>query len=378
MAINLNSSSSDSETPSNISAAEIPEKKNKRRNYLLSGAFLIVLMSLTFYYIFKDNSINDIWAMLKNAKLSYAIAGVLSMLGFIVFQGIVINLSAQCVKIKLTLWEMMQYSFVSFFYSGITPSAVGGQPMQFYHMSRDKISAPKATLILFVTNLTYQIVIVVLGLFMFIAKYSFVAKVNSTVIILFFLGLSVNLFILLIIVGALLSENLLRKVLNGCVSFLCKIKIIKRPSRARRSIEVYLEEFKSGVELLKKNKGRFYLILLSTSAHFLLYHMIPFFVYRALGFTGYSVFDFVAISAILYVGINMFPLPGSVGAAESGFVILFGPLFGSTILAAMLLTRFINFYTMLLLSGGVSAYAQLRKPYNLSRSRGAEKHKARL
>ena len=373
MAIKNNPPNSDSEASSDFSTAEAPKKKNKLRNYLLSGAFLVVLMSLTFYVVFKDHSINDIWSVLKNGKAEYVIAGVLSMLGFFLFQGIVIDLSAQCVKIKLTPWEMMQYSFISFFYSGITPSAVGGQPMQFYHMSRDKISAPKATLILFITNLTYQIVIVVLGLVMFIAKYTFVAKVNSTVIVLFFLGLSVNLFILLIIVCALLSENLFRKVLNGFVSFLCKIKIIKRPSKARKSIEAYLEEFKSGTKLLKQNKGRFFLILLSTSAHFLLYHLIPFFVYRTLGFTGHSMFDFVAISAILFVAINMFPLPGSVGAAESGFVILFGPLFGSTTLAAMLLARFINFYTMIILSGCISAYAQLRKPYNLSKIRRTEK-----
>jgi len=367
MKVNKPSSTIYCEDIRKFTSSEKPKKKlSKRVKYLLSGAFLLVLMAVTFYVIFKDTSINDIWAVLKNVRLSYAIGGLLAMLGFFLFQGIVIDLSAQCVKIKLTPWEMMQYSFVSFFYSGITPSAVGGQPMQFYHMRRDKMSASKATLVLFVTNLTYQIVIVVLGLVMFITKYNYVSKVNSTIVIFFFLGLSVNLFILLIIAGALLSENLLRKVLNGFVSFLSKIKIIKNPENAHSRIEDYLEEFKSGVELLKKNKGHFYLILLSTSAHFLLYHMIPFFVYRALGFTGYSLFDFVAISAILYVAINMFPLPGSVGAAESGFVLLFGPLFGSTILTAMLLTRFINFYTMLLLSGIFSAYTQLRKPYNLS------------
>jgi len=94
--------------------------------------------------------------------------------------------------------------------------------------------------------------------------------------------------------------------------------------------------------------------------------MIPFFVYRAFGFMDYSLFDFVAISAVLYVAINMFPLPGSVGAAESGFVMLFAPFFGKTILPAMLLSRFINFYTMIILSGIFAAFAQLRKPYNLS------------
>jgi len=356
-----------------FAASEPPKKKkNKRSKYLLSGAFLLVLMAVTFYVIFKDTSIYDIWAVLKNVKPSYAIAGLLSMLGFFVFQGIVINLSAQCVKIKLTTWEMMQYSFVSFFYSGITPSAIGGQPMQFYHMCRDKMSPSTATLVLFVTNLTYQIVILVLGLIMFFAKLNFIISVSSTIIIFFCLGLSVNLFILLVLIGVLFSENLLRRILKSVVSFLSKIKIIKNPDKVLRGIDIYIEEYKRGIALVKANGKRFFFIMLSTIAHFLLYHMIPYFVYRALGFSEYSLFDFVAISAVLYVAINMFPLPGSVGAAERGFVLLFGPLFGSTTLTAMLLTRFINFYTMILLSGVFSAYAQLRKPYNLSKDHSVE------
>ncbi len=355
------------------SAFETPKKKkNKSSKYLLSGAFLIVMMAVTFYVIFKDTSIYDIWAVLKNVSLPYVGAGILAMIGFIIFQGIVIGLSAECIKTKLTVWEMMQYSFVSFFYSGITPSSVGGQPMQFYHMCRDKMSPSNATLVLFITNMTYQIVILVLGLIMFFAKLKFVTSVSSAVTILFLLGLSVNLFILLVLVGVLFSENLLKKILKGVVSFFSKIKIIKRPEKVLRGIDRYLEEYKSGIELVKTNGKRFFFILLSTIAHFLLYHMIPYFVYRALGFNDYSLFDFVAISAVLYVAVALFPLPGAVGAAESGFVMLFGSIFGSTIMTAMLLSRFINFYTMIIVSGCFSAFAQLRKPYNLSKDHGME------
>jgi len=352
--------------PDGAASSEAPEQKTKLRNYLLSGAFLIALIAVTFYVIFKDNSVRDIWGVLRHVNLSYTLAGVLSMFGFIFFQGVVIGLSAQCVQIKMSLWEMMQYSFVGFFYSGITPSAIGGQPMQFYHMCRDRMSISKATLMLFVANLTYQIVIVVMGLIMFFTKLSFIIQVRRSVIVLFFFGLSVNLFILLIILGVLISENLLRNVLNGFVVFLAKIKIIKNPESAHESVGAYLDEFKSGVELLKENKLRFFLILLATSAHFILYHIIPFFVYRALGFRGYTCFDFIAISAVLYVAINYFPLPGSVGAAESGFVVLFAPYFAKLIMPAMLLSRFINFYTMIVISGVFSAFAQLRKPYDLS------------
>lgn len=350
-----------------FTSSEAHEKeKSKRGKYLISGAFLIVLMTLTFYVIFKDTSINEIWILLKNVSLPFVFAGILAMLGFIVFQGIVIGLSAQCIKIRLSFWQMLQYSFVSFFYSGITPSSVGGQPMQFYYMCRDRMSPSSATLVLFITNMTYQIVILVLGLIMFFAKLKFILSVNSAFIILFFLGLSVNIFILLILVGVMFSENLLKRILNAIVAFLCKIKIIRKPEKVLCSIEAYLDEYKNGITLIKANGRRFFFILLSTIAHFLLYHVVPYFVYRAFGFSSFSLFDFIAISSVMYIAVALFPLPGAVGAAESGFVVLFGPLFGSPILAAMLLSRFINFYTMMILSGAFSAYSQLRKPYNLS------------
>ncbi len=342
-------------------------KKSNTKKYILSGAFLVVLMAVTFYVIFKDTSLNEIWGLLKTVKLSYVFAGILAMFGFFIFQGIVIGLSAECQQIKLTTWEMMQYSFVSFFYSGITPSAAGGQPMQFYYMCRDKMSPSKATLVLFITNMAYQIIIVVLGLLAFFFKISYIASVSGTIIALFFLGLSLNLLILLILLGTMFRENLLRRILNKALSFFSRIRIIKNREKAQASIDDYLEEFKDGVELIKTNGKRFTLILLYTAAHFLIYHLVPFFVYKAFGLSGATLIDLVAISAVLYVALNLFPLPGSMGAAEGGFVIMFGPLFTKAALPAMLLSRFINFYTMVIFSGIFSAYSQLRKPYNLTK-----------
>lgn len=350
------------------SEEEYGKKKSGAKKYILSGAFLVILMAATFYVIFRDTSINEIWKLLKTVKMPFVYAGILSMLGFFFFQGIVIGLSAECQELKLTLWEMMQYSFVSFFYSGVTPSSVGGQPMQFYYMCRDKMSASKSTLVLFITNMAYQIVIVVLGLLSFFFKLHYIINVSTTLIILFFLGLSLNLAILLILLGTIFSENLLHKILNAVLGFLCRIKVIKNREKAQRDVDSYLLEFKEGVELIKTNGRRFTLIVFATAAHFLLYHFVPFFVYKAFGLTGGSFFDLVAISAVLYVALNLFPLPGSMGAAEGGFVIMFGPLFAKAALPAMLLSRFINFYTMLIFSGVFCAYSQLRKPYDLSKN----------
>lgn len=343
------------------------KKKGSAKKYILSGAFLVILMAVTFYVIFKDTSIDEVWGLLKTVRLSFVYAGILSILAYILVQGFIIGMAASCIHIKLKPWEMLQYSFIGFFYSGVTPSSTGGQPMQVYHMCRDRLSASKTTLIMFVTNITYQFAVVLIGLVAFGFKLTFIANIHGGIIAIFIISLSINIGMLLFLAGVLFSENTLKKALRSIVSFLCRIKIIRKPEKALRSINKYLEEFEEGVKLIKANRGRFLIALFASILQFLFYHAVPYFVYRAFGLSGYTFIDFLSISAFLFVAVSMFPLPGAVGAAESGFVLLFGPLFGKMILPAMLLSRFISFYTMFILSGIVSAYAQLRKPYDLAK-----------
>ena len=322
-------------------------------------------MVLTFYIIFKETSIAEMRELLKNVKLPFVFAGLASILGYLASQGFAIGIAARCIHIRLRLREMLQYSFIGFFYSGVTPSSSGGQPMQILYMCRDRLSASKTTLVMFITNITYQLSVVLIGLTAFIFEFNYILKIHGGIIAVFAIGVSLNLFMLLLLAGVLFSENTLKKILISAVSFLCKIRIIKKPEKIFQSLDKYLEEFKLGVKLIKENRRQFIYTLLATLLQLILYNLVPFFVFKAFGFNGHSVLELAAISAVLYVSVSMFPLPGSVGAAESGFVLLLTPLFGTAIMPAMLLSRFISFYTMMILCGIVSAYVQLRKPYKL-------------
>jgi uncharacterized membrane protein YbhN (UPF0104 family) len=95
--------------------------------------------------------------------------------------------------------------------------------------------------------------------------------------------------------------------------------------------------------------------------------MVAFFVFKAFCMTtDFSLPDIFAISAFLYVAVSFLPLPGTVGAAERGFVILYRAVFPGHVLAATLLTRFISFYIILLFAGLASIYVQIRKPHNIA------------
>lgn len=350
--------------PEESGQAHPPKKRAKK--YIFSVLFMLALIAVTFYIIFRDRTILDIFKVLNDVSLPFVGAGALSMLMSLVVQGLIIGMAARWIKIRLRLGTMLQYSFVGFFFSAITPSSTGGQPMQFYYMARDGIHYSDTTLTLFITNITYQLSVVIMGLAMVILKWRFVAETRENIFIFFFLGLAVNLFMLAVLAIALFSEKLLLNLLRGAEKLLAKLKIIKDPEKALRGLDKYIGEVKAGVTLIKASPGRFLAITGATLVQLILNYLVPWFVYLSFGLSGYSWLDFLAISAVLYVSVSFLPLPGSVGASESGFVMLFRPLFMASILPGMLVSRFINFYIMLVLSGLICLYIHLRKPYHLN------------
>ncbi len=59
--------------------------------------------------------------------------------------------------------------------------------------------------------------------------------------------------------------------------------------------------------------------------------------------------DILALQAFLYIAISFVPTPGTVGAAEGGFHVIFAARFGAgAVFAPMLIWRFLTYYLMLI------------------------------
>lgn len=65
---------------------------------------------------------------------------------------------------KAGFLQCIKYAFVGFFYSGITPSASGGQPMQLYYMNRDGHSFVHSTIALVCAAMAYKLILVLMGI----------------------------------------------------------------------------------------------------------------------------------------------------------------------------------------------------------------------
>ena len=138
------------------------------------------------------------------------------------------------------------YGFVGFYFSGITPSASGGQPAQVYFMNRSKIPVTISSLSLMILLFAHQLVIVVFGIIGLFSKMDYAVTFKSGMNLLLLYGFLSNTFILLGILMLVIAPKTVFKIVNFFGRLLYKVKIIKNKEKIRKKIARSLEEYEDG------------------------------------------------------------------------------------------------------------------------------------
>lgn len=139
-----------------------------RKNYFLETLLFLAVMVLTLRFCFSGQKPQEIWAAVKSMR-GMSLAGAVALgLFFVCMEGTIIRILLGAAGGKSGLLTCISYSFLGFFYSGITPSATGGQPMQLYEMKKDGNSVSSSTVVLMVTAVCYKLVLVCIGTFLLI------------------------------------------------------------------------------------------------------------------------------------------------------------------------------------------------------------------
>ncbi len=327
---------------------QIKEKFTKKR--IISAIIFFAIAFLTLYVIFKNNDIKQIAYNFGNANKFYLLIGLLCMFGYIFFESLNTYRLLRSLNDKVSFFQAIKYSIIGFFFSSITPSSTGGQPMQLYYMKKDKISISHGALALLVQLLSFQFITLVLAVLGFIFDYNLLHNHVGNIKYLMLFGLCVNLTIQTILIIMIFTKKVSQKLVNFVYKVLKKLKIKSADTFKEKSLN-QLEEYHECAIYLKNNKFFIFQIFLTTILQLSVYHSVPYFVYRSFNLTEYSIFTFILMEAVLYISVASLPLPGAMGASEGGFMIMFKILFPATILSsAMLLSRGISFYLSLILS----------------------------
>lgn len=334
---------------------------NRVISILKNGGLFVGLLILTFYIVLKEISLDEIITAVSGANKTFLFLGVVAMGIFLCCEAANI---ARCLRLfhyKVNPICGLKYALIGFFFSAVTPSASGGQPMQVYYMHKDRIDVSHSTLALLFELLSFETVTVTLAIAGFIYQYEIIDQSMGNMKYLLFVGVGLNVIVMILLIITIFTKKSIVTLANLAV------KIVKGFSKTKgEKVELFLssqiEEYQRSARYIKENKGFFLKTLATTLIQIVAMHSIPFLIYQSFGLNDYSLLEVIALQAVLYVAVSALPLPGAVGVSESGFMMLFRTLFPSTLLgSAMVLTRCINFYLFVLISGIIIALISLKK-----------------
>jgi hypothetical protein len=329
----------------------VKEDKKILKKNIISSLVFTILVIIVFYFIFKKNNFYKVLTIFQNSNKLYLVIAVLCMACFSLCEAINLRQTLNFFDEKISFRKAYKYALAGFFVSSITPSSSGGDPMQLYLMSKDKISVSHSALTLLVKLLAFQFVTITLAFLGFITSYDIFSHALGNIKYIIFLGVFLNFLMFSLYFLIIFFKSVIIFLVELFSKLLDKIHYKKRTQLIKK-IYMYVDEYSMASTYLIKNKKFLLRVILVTYIQMLLSYSVSYFVYLSLGFTKYSILTFISIQSILFISVSSLPFPGAVGISEATFMHLYKSLFPKDILgSAMVITRFINFYIYVLYSG---------------------------
>lgn len=336
------------------------KSQKTRRTIWKSGIIFIALVLLTFYIIFKGSNARELLEILKHSNNWFILCGLLCVAIYLCSDAVNIRRMLRGLGYKTTFAEGLKYSGTGFFFSMITPSSTGGQPMQIFYMFYDDVHISHATVTLMMDLISYEMITIGFAVTGLIAQHDIVFDAPVATRTLIITGLVVNVLMLLFLISAVFAPIISEKIVMGVVGKLKRFKFAKRFDLENR-VREQLSEYQATGKIIGQNIPMLVKVLMTTFVQILALYATTYFAFRALHINGYSFFTVVTLQAVVSVGMSFIPLPGSVGANEGGFLYVFGVIVPSALLEpALILSRGISFYVMLGAAGLIVAYNYFR------------------
>ena len=331
------------------------------RKNLISAGVLLLLVALTVSAILKGNDMEAVVAAMRKLHPAYLLAAAATAIFFVSAEGLMICYLLRSLNYGTKAATCVKYSFVGFFFSGITPSATGGQPMQLYYMQKEGHKVSDSTVVLMTVAVIYKFVLVVMGVGILIFCHEPLAVYLKQYLYLYYLGLFLNTALVVILLFIMVSPKCFKGIVIGGEKILKKFRLLKSSRERTEKLIDMADQYHEAVLFFLKNKSKIAAVIAFTVVQRCSVFFLTWLIYRGLGLEGTSAFTVMSLQAAIYIAVDMLPLPGAQGITEMMYKTAFSMIFpGAYLTASMCVTRGLNFYMVLIISAIVALWCHLR------------------
>ena len=331
----------------------------KKRN-LICVAGMAALLAWTVYTILKGQTPEELARAILGADGRFLVLGAGVMALFLGFEAKATHSILRALGSPQPFRRCYFYSATGFFFSNITPSATGGQPAQVYYMNRDGVSVANGTIDMLLVTIGYHTAILTYGVLALCTGGGLTEQLGGQVG--FLLGVGFTVFVVLNV--AMILFLFLPNPARRLCRFGIRLAVRARPSLDREKweekLDNYISGYRQGAVVIRKTPGLLPKVYLLSLGQLGCSYLIPYLVYLSFGLEGASLWQMFSLQVLCSLSVGYLPLPGAAGAAENVFLRGFRTMFGTALVApAMILTRTVSCYRVLLATGAVTGVGHL-------------------
>ncbi|MGL5979178.1 MAG: lysylphosphatidylglycerol synthase transmembrane domain-containing protein [Erysipelotrichaceae bacterium] len=323
------------------------------KKYIINILLILVFTVGALYFVLNGrmNEVNLILAEIEWYDLVLILGWAFS---FVAVGGCIVTIITRSFGYRYSFRAGILNNLVSVFFSGITPSASGGQIGQLYIFRKQGVDLSDGGSILWYDFIVYQFVMIAYVLTLLFLRFGYYYNTFSNFYFLIIIGFIINSGVILFLFSMVIFPHFYVHVMGQGVDFFAKIHVIKQPEHWKSRIAFEIGLFKQKIQMFKSKKN---LLVQVAFLHFVkltLFYSVPIAVIIALRIpmTPQQCLDVIALTAFVTMANAFFPVPGASGGTESVFVLMFSNLFGINIASALMLVwRFATYYFMLLIGG---------------------------
>lgn len=324
---------------------------NKKRKRVIEVVLFLSIMGLSFYAIFHGQDLRDIFGEIANLSLLCIFEALLVAVLFVSIEGCIIFYLLHSLGGKSGLLRCISYSFIGFFYSGITPSATGGQPMQLYYMKKDGNNMADSSVVLMIVALIYKFVLIIFGILMLIFWNQPLRFYLQGYFGLYLLGLGLNIILVLLLLGVMLMPEGMKNIILKIGKLLEMINVLKKSEKRNEKVIEFVDGYQNAVQYLISNKKKVCVAVGLTFLQRFSIFFLTYIIYIGFDLQGTSMHTIVLLQAAVYIAVDMLPIPGAQGITELMYQSVFKAIFSKIyLMSSLYVIRGISFYFLLMLS----------------------------
>lgn len=331
--------------------------KKSNKKYILNIILILVLGATVIYFTMRD----DLEASLKALATASPIWIIISfsLMGiYYLLDGLNLYTFGKLYKKDYNYKQGFVNSISGTFFNGITPFSSGGQFAQVYIFNKQGIVPSNSASILLMAFIVYQSVLVLFTAIIMVFRFQKYSAMYSEFFSLALLGFLINFFVIAGLFLGAKSKKLQDFICNNILKVLSKIRIVKNYEESSIKIARQLENFRTELNVLLKNKNILIKSSLINLFKLIIMYSIPFFAAKALNLnvSFVQIFDFIGICSFVYMITAFVPIPGASGGSEGVYYMLFSPILGAVgTPTTLLIWRFVTYYLGLIIGGIVFA-----------------------